>query len=118
MDQHLTQLVPGGEDGGAQARVVMRVCEGGETVLQPAVSQVQNHQAATDSQQQQEEDRDHHRRCVTRVALSVGSVATCWTGGQGQREATFYFQLFLQLVCQTVPAVCWLYNRSAGSPHS
>lgn len=117
MDQHLTQLVPGGEDGGAQARVVMRVCEGGETVLQPAVSQVQNHQAATDSQQQQEEDRDHHRRCVTRVALSVGSVATCWTGGQGQREATFYFQL-LQLVCQTVPAVCWLYNRSAGSPHS
>lgn len=43
----------------------MRVGEGGEIVLQPAVSEVEHHQDATHSEQQQEEDGDHHRRHVS-----------------------------------------------------
>lgn len=61
----LTQFIPGREDGGAQAGVVMRVCESGEIVLQSAVSEVEHHQAAANGEQQQEEDRHHHRRHVS-----------------------------------------------------
>lgn len=71
----LTQLVPGGEDGRAQAGIVVGVGEGGEIVLQPAVSQVEHHQAAAHPQQQQEEDGHHHRRHVPGAALALGGVA-------------------------------------------
>ncbi len=61
----LTQFIPRGEDGRAQAGVVMGVCKGSKIVLQSAVSEVECHQAATHAKQQQEEDRDHHRRHVS-----------------------------------------------------
>lgn len=67
----LTQLVPGGEDGGAQPGVVVGVGEGGEVVLQPAVSQVEDHQAAADAEQQEEEHGHHHRRHVARLTPRV-----------------------------------------------
>lgn len=45
----------------------MGVGEGGEVVLEPAVSQVEDHQAAADAQQQQEEHGHHRRRHVARL---------------------------------------------------
>lgn len=74
----LTQLVAGGEDGRAQAGIVVGVGEGREVVLQPAVSQVEHHQAAAHPQQQQEEDGHHHRRHVPRAALTLGGVVGPW----------------------------------------
>ena len=67
----LTQFVPGGEDGRAQAGVVVGVCEGSKIVLQSAVSKVEHHQASAHSEQQQEEDGDHHCCHVSWVALST-----------------------------------------------
>lgn len=61
----------------------MGVGEGGEVVLQPAVSQVEHHQAAAHPQQQQEEDGHHHRRHVPGAALALGGVAgPCGGGGE------------------------------------
>lgn len=82
----LTQLIPGGEDGGPQAGVVMRVCKGREIVLQPAVSEVEHHQAATHSQQQQEEDRDHHCCHVPGMALTAGGIAGAWVRGKHRHQ--------------------------------
>ena len=46
----------------------MAVGEGGEVVLEAAVSQVEDQQAATQPQQQQEQHGHHHRCHVSRAA--------------------------------------------------
>lgn len=86
----------------------MGVGEGGEVVLQPAVSQVERHQAAAHPQQQQEEDGHHHRRHVPGAALALGGVAgacgeiatslpACesWQQGGGATEQPRCFQMIM-----------------------
>lgn len=60
-----TELVSRGEDGRAEARVVVAVGKGGEAVLQAAVAHVQSHQTSAYTQQQHKQHRYHHCRCVT-----------------------------------------------------
>lgn len=91
MQHPLTKLVPRGEDGRAQAGIVMGVGKGREVVLQPTVSQVEHHQATAHPQQQQEEDRHHHRCHVARAALAVGSIVGPW-GQKDDLNVSFAFK--------------------------